>query len=408
MGESMRMIGTILTAVFVVAASAGCGGASESASAAATAPAVPSVTAPPVTDASPPPDGSRVLLDLPASGKDPARIQYDALPTLSGTPTLLSPPDGTFQLHSYLTHHDGAFWAMWSNGAPGIASEDEPGQQVLYSTSVDGVNWKPARTLSGTPREGYAFIARGFWVRNGELLALAANFKGQGAFGVNKELQLQAFGWDQSAQEWRMRGTVYQDAINNFPPERLASGQWLMTRRDSRYSVYMLIGGEPGIGDWVSVPVVKRLEIPGFLPDEPIWWAQDDGSLVSLYRDNSESNRIFFSNSGDSARTWTTPVKTNFPNATSKLFALKTSTGCRILILNANPSVGRRDLHLATSKDGLVFRQLYTLPVTATNSTVQYPHAIEYEKALYITYSRSKASIELLRISLTDELAQCR
>ncbi|GAB3662650.1 exo-alpha-sialidase [Ramlibacter alkalitolerans] len=436
-----------LTALFLAATIAGCGGGSESSSPAGTTstaapaalsvppqtvapaalsvppqsipPAVVSVpqqtvsTVPAETDPSPPPDGSHVLLDLPLSGKDPARIDYQALPALGGTHALVSPIDSarTFQLHSYLTHHDGMFWAMWSHGVPGDTPgplEDEPGQEVLYSTSKDGVNWGPARTLSGAPRDGYAFIARGFWIRNGELLALAANFKGKGAFGVNKDLQLQAFAWDRDTREWRLRETLYRDAINNFSPERLASGEWLMSRRDTRYNVYMLAGGDASIGDWLSIPVVKRLEVPGFVPDEPIWWEQGDSSLVSLFRDNAESKRIFFSTSNDSARTWTMPVKTNFPNATSKLFALKTGTGCRVLILNANPGVGRRDLHLATSQDGLVFRQLYSLSIPSPISTLQYPHAIEYDNALYITFSRGKSSIELLRVPLTGELAQCR
>jgi hypothetical protein len=394
----MRLIRSRLAALLLVAATAGCGGGGDSSSAA------------PVASQTPP-DASHILMDLPGSGKDPAQIQYLTLPSLTGTHAVISPSDPTltFQLHSYLAHHDGVFWAMWSHGVPGTGTvEDEPGQQIRYATSPDGVNWSPARSLSGAPLAGYAFIARGFWVRNGELLALAANFKGKGAFGVNKELQLQAFAWDRTAQEWRPRGTLFKDAINNFAPQRLASGEWLMSRRDARFNVYMLLGGEPAISDWLSVPVIKRLDVPGFVPDEPIWWEQADRSLVSLYRDNTESGRIFLSTSKDSARTWTTPVRTNFPNATSKMFSLKTSTGCRILILNGNPAVDRRDLHLATSRDGLVFRQLYKLSIPPPDFSVQYPHAIEHEKTLYITYSRAKAAIEVLRIPLTGDLAQCQ
>jgi hypothetical protein len=58
------------------------------------------------------------------------------------------------------------------------------------------------------------------------------------------------------------------DAINNFEPLMLASGQWLMTRRDARFNVYMLAGGVKAIDDWQSFPVVKRLEVPKFSPDE--------------------------------------------------------------------------------------------------------------------------------------------
>src|SRR6185503_6103858 len=159
--------------------------------------------------------------------------------------------------------------------------------------------------------------------------ALAANFKGKGAFGVNKELQLQAFAWDPATRAWRFRAVLFHDAINNFAPQRTPSGQWMMTRRDTRYNVYMLRGGEPDLANWVSTLVMKRLDaFPGFIPDEPIWYPQDDSSLVSLYRDNNSTGRIFISTSPGEAQPWTMPIKTNFPNATSKIYSLKTTSWC--------------------------------------------------------------------------------
>lgn len=361
----------------------------------------------PAFAAAPPPEPAQrpeqpALLDLPASGTDPAKIDYARLPEIKGTHAVVSPTDATwkFQLHSYLVYHAGHYWCMWSQGPP---VEDEPSQAVRYATSEDGLKWSEARALTGPPQEGYGYIARGFWVRDGELLALAAHFKGKGAFGVNKELQLRALAWDAKASAWKPRGLVYADAINNFPPQPLTTGEWMMTRRDSRFNVSVLVGGRKGLDDWQSFSVVGRQQVKGFSPDEPIWWSQPDRSLVALFRDNGGSGRLFRSVSTDSGRTWTTPERTNFPNASSKVFALPTSAGYRVLLANANPGIGRRQLHLALSEDGRVFTGLAQLAIpSARPATLQYPHALEHEGHLLVAFSRNKAQIEVLKVPLRD------
>jgi len=339
-----------------------------------------------------------VLLDLPGSGTDPERIDSAALPRLAGEHVVISPPDDAwkFRLHNYLTHHDGRFWCMWSHGP---VVEDVPSQHVRFATSEDGLNWSESRMLTDVPQAGNAYIARGFWLREGQLLALAAHYKGKGAFGVDKELKLQAFAWNPQADRWEFHGTLFENAINNFPPQKVASGEWMLTRRDSRFNVFMLKGGVAAFDDWRSVPVVKRQQFPGFIPDEPIWWSQPDGELIALYRDNGGSQRIFHSVSTDSGETWSPPRRTNFPNSTSKLFSLVLSNGDRVLISNANPKLGRRELHLSLSRDGKTFRRMALLDIPSQRpSTLQYPHAIEREEQLLIAFSRNKQWIELFRV----------
>ena len=347
------------------------------------------------------PPGESLLLHLPGMGTDPDDIDYARLPTLKATHAVISPPDPAwkFQLHNYMIHHEGRYWCMWSHG-PG---EDEPTQHVRYATSADGLVWGESRMLAGPPEPGYAYIARGFWVRDGELLALVAHFKGKGAFGVDKELQLRALAWDARAGTWSSRGLVYEDAINNFPPQELRTGEWMMTRRDSRFNASMLSGGVTAIDDWRCHPITGRRGAGNFSPDEPFWWALPDHRLMALFRDNGGSGRLFRAESGDDGRTWSAPVRTNFPNATSKFFALATSGGYRVMISNANPRVGRRQLFLSTSEDGRVFTRLALLSIPSTKpATLQYPHAIERDGHLFITFSRNKATIEVLRLPLSD------
>lgn len=345
---------------------------------------------------------SAVLLRLDGADTDPATIDYAKLPVLKGTHAVINPAEETlkFQLHNYLIHHDGRFWCMWSQGPP---VEDEPSQQIRFATSDDGLKWSVPKVLVGPPQDGYAYIARGFWLREGELVALAAHFKGKGAFGVNKELQLLAFGWDKASEAWKPKGRMFDNAINNFPPQKLPTGEWMMTRRDSRFNVSVLIGGQKAFNNWQSLPVVERLKIKGFSPDEPIWWPQPDQTLVALFRDNGGSGRLFRAVSTDHGRTWSLPVLTNFPNSTSKIFSLHTSSGARVLISNANPSLGRRQLHLSISEDGLHFTQMARLDIPSPKpATLQYPHAIEHEGHLLISFSRNKTQSEVFKISLGD------
>lgn len=372
------------------------------------------------------------ILHLPGSGTDPEAIRYAELPVIEGTHAVINSakpgPGATagpekdihhlrLNLHNYLIHHGGKFHAIWSDG-PRI--EDFPTQEILHATSEDGLHWDKAQSLTGRPSEPYAFIARGLWERDGELLALAAHYQGKGAFGSDKELKLQAYQYDGKTGEWKFRATLFDDAINNFAPQKLPStGDWILTRRDSRFNVSVLIGGRKSLTDWKAYPVVGVGEVKGFRPDEPIFWPLEGGTLFALYRDNGGSQRLFHSVSKDSGQTWGVPEMTNFPNATSKLFAFPTSRGERVLILNANPKAGRRELHLALSRDGKTFTALARLGIPSSPplpdelahrtkkfsegiASLQYPHVIEHEGSLWIALSRLKVQTEIFRVPLTE------
>ncbi len=373
------------------------------------------------------------ILNIPGSGTDEEAIDYAALPVLRGQHAIVNVvkpgPDAEspdkidmhhlrLNLHNYLVHHDGKFWCIWSDG-PKV--EDWPTQEVKFATSDDGLTWSPAQSVTGTPKEPHAFIARGLWIRDGQLLALAAHYQGKGAFGAQeqKQLELVAYRFGDAAQKWSKLGRVYDNAINNFPPQKLETGDWIVTRRDSRFNVTVLIGGQKSIDDWQAFSVVGIGEVKGFRPDEPIFWPLTGGKLFALFRDNGGSQRLFHSVSCDQGRSWDQPVLTNFPNSSSKLFSMKTSRGYRVIVLNANPKVGRREIHLAVSSDGESFTRLARLGVPSPLSipssvsritkkfesgiaSLQYPHVIEHDGHLFIAMSRGKVQTEIFRVDLDD------
>lgn len=382
-------------------------------------------------DEVPAPAEALAILNLPKSGTDSGMIDYSTLPVLQGrhaiinqaalgpharTPDKVDMLDLRLNLHNYLARHNGQFWCIWSDG-PKV--EDWPTQEVKYSTSQDGLKWIAARSITGMPPEPYAFIARGLWVRDGELLALAAHYRGKGAFGdqQQKQLELLAYRYDTRNERWERHVRIHDNTINNFPPQRLSSGEWIFTRRDSRFNVSVLIGGRRTLDEWEAFPIVRVGEVKGFRPDEPIFWPLPNGELYALFRDNGGSRRLFHSISRDLGRTWDTPILTNFPNATSKLFSIRTSRGYRVLILNANPDIGRRELHLAVSPDDRTFTRLARLDIPSPSSisedvarirkkfsagiaSLQYPHAVEHEGRLLIALSRGKVQTEVFHVDL--------
>jgi len=340
------------------------------------------------------------VLKLNGVATDPASIDYESLPKINGEHAVVCPvtDELKFQLHNYLIHHDGKYWCLFSHGP---VVEDVPTQFVSYATSSDGLKWSAAKPVMPAPAAPYAYIARGFWLRDGELLALAAHFRDKGAFGVNKELKLEAYAWDQAADAWKFKAVLYENAINNFAPQKLASGEWMMTRRDARFNVYMLAGGVQAIDAWQSYPVVKRLEIPKFSPDEPFWWQLPDGRLHALFRDNGGSSRLYQAFSTDAGRTWIRPQITNFPNASSKCYPLRLTSGAWALVSNANPKWGRREMYLSLSEDGLTFTKMARLVIpSAKATTFQYPHAIEHDGHLLIVFSQKKMQSEVLKVPL--------
>ena len=333
-----------------------------------------------------------IISDVRAKGSDPSKLDKKS---------------GGVNQHNYLVHHDGRFLAMWSDG-PGI--EDRVGQRVKFPTSPDGLKWSKSQYLTPIPPNsapdsphygtrtdrGMRWISRGFWKRDGELLALASLDEAAGFFGPS--LELHAFRL-QSDGSWQDAGVVFDDAINNFPPMKLRTGDWMMSRRAHDYKtsgVHFLVGGVKSLSDWQSYPVLGSAS--ELKAEEPDWWILPDNTLAAVFRDNRRSGYLYRALSTNDGRTWSTPVKTNFPDATSKISGLRLRDGRYVLVSNPNPK--KRDpLTLSISEDGLVFTKMLYL---VGGRHVDYPHVIEHGDSLFIAFAGGKQSVEVLKVKLSD------
>lgn len=354
--------------------------------------------------------GSSLMLAGDWVPADPHTIDFSNLPKVPSQHAIVSdvrPQNGVNQ-HNYLVHHAGKFFVMWSDG-PGV--EDRVGQRVKFATSLDGLKWSEPKYLTPVPpgsgedsefynmrtTKGFRWISRGLWQRDGELLALASLDEAAGFFGPS--LALHAFRFNAADETWEPLGVISDNSINNFPPKRLPNGEWMMSRRPFDYKkagVSFLVGGTKGIDQWESYPVLGSSS--ELAAEEPLWWVLPDGNLMALFRDNRKSGYLYRSFSIDEGQTWSKPIQTNFPDATSKLNGLRLSDGRYVLVSNANPR--KRDpLVLSTSGNGMVFD---TMGYLVGGRRVDYPHVIEHEGHLLVAFAGGKQTVEVLKIRIAD------
>ncbi len=312
-----------------------------------------------------------------------------------------------FNLHSYLAHFDGRFWAMWSSAK---VREEDPDQHLRFATSEDGHTWSESAVLAPDPDgdDGpLRWIARGMWVEDGKLRALgariaSADYGKQGHDVVWKDLDLYHFEWDGTA--WQENGLFASACMNNYAPSRL--GDYVaMACRDGKMNLFMAL--RDGDRGWKRVPLTAA--VPFDRMDEPTWYQDDDGVIHMLIRDNNRSKRILRSLSRDGGNSWTTPVYTNYPDARSKNYSGRLSDGRFFLINNPNQDA-RYPLAVSVSKDGWVFGNpavIRGLPAEASLSRAgrskdfQYPHALEHGDSLWVIYSTDKADIEITEVPLS-------
>jgi hypothetical protein len=345
---------------------------------------------------------------------DPASLSGDisALTKLQGRTSFIyrgEPNESQFNLHSYLAFFDGRFWAMWSSSK---IHEEDPDQHVKFATSTDGHTWSEARVLAPDPDgpSGPArWIARGFFVYQGKLNALAASVATADYHGrrrglvVWKDLRLMRFEWD--GTHWSQRGIVADGCMNNFPPARIAS-RWMMACRDEKMRLFVALNAkDPFAPSWDKQMIAA--DPPFNLMDEPSFYEGPDHTVHLIIRDNSHSGYLIHAVSRDGGSTFSKPVLTNYPDAGSKNFVGRLSDKRFFLINNPNPKQ-RDPLAVSISEDGWTYHAMRIVRAGAApprfnqrpgvRGSFQYPHAIEHGGSVWVAYSTNKEDIEITEL----------
>ncbi len=326
-----------------------------------------------------------------------------------------------------LAMHANRLHAAWAQ-APAHTPENSVKEVVRSRTSTDGgKTWSAPRVLA--PGHADRNNSHGaFHVVGDALWYYAATYEGivwgkglKGADGLNwvfHNLRTEAFRYDVASDSWHRMGEVGE----MYPlqtPLRLPDGGWLMAGMDGYGRGAVMISQ----GDAVDQPW-RTLAIPltlGGMAEANVLRHGND--LLALLRPMpKQPQRIHLSRSSDSGRTWSDPLPTALPCASSKIAATTLSTGQHVLLFNflATSQTGeksrQRDYPViaVTAPGQAVFRAIWRLrpdlPPAARFSdhswhhTPQwgYPYPLERDGMLYVAYHSAKEDACLSIIPISD------
>ncbi len=352
---------------------------------------------------------------------DQSREKDLGLPTLNGEHTLIyrATKDGyQFCHHPNLVVFNDRLHAMWSNGK---VDEDANGQRIVGCSTVDGVRWTNPVVIAADPDgpDGpRAAVAAGFHVQIDTLTAYYTSIVGEKQIGPHSTLYAVT---TRDGRSWAPPRKIVTGFFIDGP-RRTRDGRLLLNGQTAdRQPLLLFSDSADGLTGW------KRGVIPPssmFTFPEPTWFQRPSGSLVMLFRTRSGHWRLYASVSDDRGRTWTPPMETGFPDATSRSFAGNLPDGTAFLISNPvtapsakYPSIGRRTpLTVALSDDGVSFDRAFVVRNEPTRMRFpgknkldgwQYPSAVTWKGWLYIAYSINKEDIGVTRIRL-EHLQQRR
>jgi len=336
---------------------------------------------------------------------DPPRIRLAELPSVPCKHVLVSDAreSGGFHGHNHLMRTPNGLWLMWSDG-PGL--ENLAGQRVRLAFTADGVRWSepgfltpeppvsgPASPHYGTHSPlGFRWLARGFWHREGELLGLASLDEAAELYGPS--LQLRAFRLDPKTEDWHEAGIVRERAVCLSAPRRLPGGPWMTVVRPSTPEdarPRFLRGGAAALDAWTAVPVPASPRLGS--ANAALWWRSSDGNLLALFRSAEKSGALFRARSSDLGRTWSPPVRTNFPPVTA-LEGIRLSDG-RFALLSLLETEDRDILLLSLSENGRVFSRMLRL---LDDRELTDPALAEFGDHLFVAFSRGRQTVELLHV----------
>ncbi|MEO2023771.1 MAG: exo-alpha-sialidase, partial [Pirellulaceae bacterium] len=307
--------------------------------------------------------------------------------------------------HPQLVVFQDRCYAMWSNG---ILAEDTPGQRILYCSTSDGTNWTKPRVLTDHDAGKGICVAAGFRVHEKQLIA---HYTVTGGTNFHPATALYAR-LSSDGKQWSPARRITSGFFIN-PPLQLANGHLVIGgehvgEQRATARMRMLVTRSPaGLSGWRQAKIaVNDLKVIGYA--EPNMYQRQDGTVVMPLR--NYSGYFYVATSRDQGQSWSTPVKTNFPDSTAR-FALGKFPDQTVYLIN-NPGPKQFDRHLlaiSTSTDGRTFKRSWIIRSEPTKMRYpgknkldgwQYPHAIVWKSFLYVAYSINKEDVAVTRIPL--------
>jgi hypothetical protein len=272
--------------------------------------------------------------------------------------------------HQSICKFKDRYVAAWSNG---YRHEDHGGQQVHYSWSNDGICWEKEKAIapcgvdtvqtnSGLFADGdtlYAFMG----VCGATEKIGGANLRYLDMTTVRLDVYE-----TKDLVNWKRHERIAEKIYVLEAPRYTAEGDliccgfdieaWFRGRRRG-----LVLLWEKGM-KLTDAPIM--VEMPssryGVISESASWYQRDDGRIWMYLRDGAYSLRLALSFSDDGGRTWTEPVRTDFPNTYSKHYAGRLKDG-RYFICGNNYDhyLDRSHMMIAISDDGETFNKMHTI-----------------------------------------------
>ena len=240
-------------------------------------------------------------------------------------------------------------------------------------------------TFQSLPHQGYEWKEQ-YMERAGELLAQANG----------EDLMARGYEWTVDSQRIekplgypRFRRMGWQTRNKPFI---LSSGRMLLPLYSDGFDFSLIAYTDDWGKHWnYSEPIY------GLGPVQPTLLQRKDGSLVAYMRDNGPPpQRLMYSTSPDSGKTWTLAYDSELPNSGSAADAIQTQDGKWILVHN-NTEEGRHKLALSQSSDeGKTWSLLgYIEKGEEGGPRAHYPAIIQSETGdLHISYSYHREGVD--------------
>ena len=287
--------------------------------------------------------------------------------------------DGSYNTHSTLAKWRGKYWYGWMNG---MFDEEAPGQRCFVAHSDDAVTWSERILIADGDAASGMFRTLCAFCPHGDQLYAIIQTHHDGARAADPRLRAAAGTPETvSTDLWATgNGTDWHEVQADFidiyrtteSPRLTAEGRLLAvaTTRDTHPAVVLWPGDDPS-----KPPEVIRMpyrttaanyfegrDLGLFLYGEGSWYTDDDGRIWMWLRDESRSTYLSVAFSEDGGRSWAEPMRSNFPDSCTCLYAGRLSDGR--FFINGNSTrmfMNRVFFALTLSDDGAKFNKMYRL-----------------------------------------------
>lgn len=343
-------------------------------------------------------------------------------------------PEGewTYSHHPHLTHFNGRYYAIWSNGR---RDEDAPGQRVLVASSADFRTWSAPTPLLDVLRGKHSDLvltAAGFHQHAGCLVAYIGCYEyrpecldhGQRRPGDKGHMDTTLLAMTSTdGMHWEGPLDLRLPIVPNHGPQRTASGRLIISGNIS----FPYTDDPCGLRHWRMAGIYPPSMASTIVDDSESFWQvkeamgwpvglcegsfyqTPDGVLQMLLRSNT--NRLWLTASRDDGAAWSAPAPTPFTDNATKFHFGRLPDGRFYYVgcPDPEPLWQRCPLVLSLSADGVCFDRHFILGDTPYAMRAEgmhkggqygYPHSLVHDGALHVIISRRKEAVEALRVPL--------